>query len=371
MNKEDNPQAFKHWISDSLITKMSKALKGADPSFKTASFQKVGNKLKDLELKARVQLIRDALKDHLPAEYPKALNTLLKSLKSGTLQGFDLWPYTEFVQTYGLNHFDLSMRALYELTQRFTAEFAVRPFIVQDPKASYAQLLKWTQDSNTHVRRWTSEGTRPRLPWGMKLHGAIHDPTEGLKILEKLKWDPELYVRKSVANHLNDIAKDHPKLVVDTLKDWQKNCPKASEAHFDFIQKQALRTLIKKGYKPALKLMGAGEKPQIDCLDFKIDKPGYRVSETLNLQFRLHSKSKKPQKIIVDYIIHFQTARGTHSAKVFKLKTIALKPGETVSVQKNHSLRPITTRKYYPGVHKLEIQANGEVIAEVQWKLRL
>lgn len=368
---EENPQAFKHGINEALLKRMAEALKTVYPDFKSSSFLKTSQDLPPLELKARVQRVRDALKQHLPPAFPKAVAILLKSLKSDTLRGFDLWPYTEFIQTYGLEHFDISMEALSILTSKFTSEFAVRPFLVQYPEATYAKLLAWADHPDHHIRRWTSEGSRPRLPWGLKLQKAIQNPRDGLQILEKLKWDPELYVRKSVANHLNDVAKDHPDLVVQTLKRWQQECPPEAEAWFHWIQRHALRTLIKKGYKPALKLMGAGDRALVKCHGFRISQNVYKTSETLYAEFNLTSTAKKPQKIIVDYIIHFMTARGQPSAKVFKLKSCELAPGATLHFTKKHSLKPITTRRYYPGQHRLEIQVNGEVVAGLDWKFKV
>lgn len=371
MKKQDNPQAFKHWINGELMKKMAHALSQAYPQFPTQNFLKAKSQLSNLELKARVQLIRDLLYRDLPQDYLKALKIIMDSLKTGTLKGFDLWPYTEFVQTYGLEHFDESLKALFELTQKFTAEFAVRPFLIQKPEKSYAQLLKWAEDANPHVRRWTSEGTRPRLPWGVKLHSAIQNPREGLKILEKLKFDPEIYVRKSVANHLNDIAKDHADLVVKTLSDWGRDVPPEYQAHFKWIQRHALRSLIKRGYKPALKLMGVTGSAQVRCSPIQLEKRTYKINETLKFQFQLQSTSRKTQKLIVDYIVHYRKARNQNSPKVFKLKTFEIQPGEILRIEKKHSLREVTTRRHYAGPHRLDIQINGVVISGIDWVLKL
>lgn len=369
--KEENPSAFKHWINESLLKKMAKAISSAHPAFDNKTFVKTAKKFAPLEMKDRVRLVRDTLREHLPQNYSQALKILLKSLKQDTLSGFDLWPYTEFVQTYGLDSFDESTRALHELTQKFTAEFAIRPFLVQDPKKTYALLLKWSKDKNVHVRRLSSEGSRPRLPWGLRLQGAIQDPSSGIQILENLKYDEELYVRKSVANHLNDIAKDHPQLVVDTLERWQKNVPAPHQDKIDWIQKQALRSLIKKGYKPAFKLMGSHHKPEVKVKKFATDKKTYSVNDTMLIHLELESTSQKPQKIIVDYIVHHVKANKETSPKVFKLKSFELQPGEKHIVIKKHSLKPVTTRKYYPGQHGLDLQINGEILAEVRWMLNV
>lgn len=365
----DNPSAFKHWINGDVVHKMSVALHSVFPSFDKKSFQKLTRKLAPLELKPRVLLIRDGLREHLPQEYPKALKILLQSLKQSSLSGFSLWPYTEFVQAYGLDHFEESMAALNQLTQKFTAEFAVRPFLVLHRERTFAHLLACTEDKNLHLRRWASEGSRPRLPWGVKLHDSISSPHRGLDILEKLKYDDELYVRKSVANHLNDITKDHPELVVKTLRNWQKNCPEIHREKIAWIQKQALRSLIKSGYKPALDLMGYGQEAKVKLGALKLNKRRFILNEKITFELSLTSTSPKTQKIAVDYIIHFQKANKKMSAKVFKLKVLELKAREICLLKKNHSLKPVTTRRHYSGLHKVEIQINGKVMATASWHL--
>ena len=182
VKKEDNPSAFKHWFNEALVLRLSSSLKKAYPAFNAKKFNEVARKLPGFEMKPRVHLIRDAMKAELPQDYLKALQILLKSAQVGNLKGFDLWPYTEFIQANGLEHVEESLDALYILTSKFTAEFAVRPFLIHHPKKTFAILKKWSSDKNEHVRRWTSEGTRPRLPWGMKLHASIVDPTPCLEI---------------------------------------------------------------------------------------------------------------------------------------------------------------------------------------------
>ena len=368
---KENPSAFKHSISPQLVKKISKAIKSALPAFDEKNFNKVSDKLASLEMKPRVIAIREALHQNLPHDYKISLSILIKAFKTSDLSGFDLWPFTEFVQTYGLEDFDLSMVALCLLTQKFTAEFAIRPFLIAYPEKSYAVLQRLSLDPNTHIRRWTSEGTRPRLPWGLKLKSAIKDPKPGLKILENLKFDEELYVRKSVANHLNDIAKDHPDLVVSTLKAWQKNCPKEHQKKIDWIQRQALRTLIKKGYKPALTLMGYGQEALIKIGNLKLNKKTFRQNDILSFEVAITSTHSKAQKIAVDYIIHYQKSNKKLSPKVFKLKVFDLKPKEVFQIKKNHNLKAVTTRKHYPGLHKLEIQINGKILASIPWHLTL
>ena len=369
-NKKENPNAFKHMISENLVTKMASAIAGVDATFDKSRFLLAAKELGPLELKQRVILLREKLKSTLHEDFSKALETLLKSLNSKQLKGFDLWPYTEFIQTYGVHDPKASLQALYELTSLFTSEFAVRPFLKNHSKMTLAFLEKCTQDANVHVRRWASEGTRPRLPWGEKLHSHIENPELGIRLLEKLKYDDELYVRKSVANHLNDISKDNPDTVLDLLNQWLKNAPATHQVKIDWIIRHSLRSLIKAGHPKALKLIGADTKSKVSLMGFKLNGQHFKVKDALEFEFHLQSNAKKVQKIIVDYAIHFVMANGKHSRKVFKLKTANIVGGEKLLIKKRHPIRPITTRKYFSGLHKIDIQVNGNILAEKKWTLK-
>jgi 3-methyladenine DNA glycosylase AlkC len=366
----ENPNAFKHWIGEALLGRLADEIDRAQPGLDTARLRALTARLAPLELKDRVRLVRDTLREILPAKFPRALSILLEAARRPALKGFDLWPVTEFVQTFGVDDFERSMRALHLLTQRFTAEFAVRPFLKRDQARTFAVLERWAEDRNHHVRRAASEGSRPRLPWGERVPALIDDPRPGLAVLEKLRFDPELYVRKSVANHLNDISKDHPKLVIATLRRWAREARASDRANVDWIVRHALRGLIKAGDREALALIGVSHRPRIAIRDFKLSRRQVRVGEALQFAFALESTTRGEQKVVVDYVIHFVNASGRHGVKVFKLKTFNL-PGRTrLGLSKSHSLRPITTRTYYPGEHRLQIQVNGIVSHEATWFIR-
>lgn len=368
--KVENPTAFKHWIDVALLRRMATALSSAHRGFEARSFLELADHLEPLELKQRVCLVREGLRARLPIEFPSAVAILLGSLKHKNLTGFDLWPYTEFVQTYGLEHFDESMNALRELTKLFTAEFAVRPFLRLYPERTLLRLSEWANDKDIHVRRLVSEGTRPRLPWGERLGHFIKNPALTLVLLEQLKHDPELYVRKSVANHLNDIAKDHPELVVKTLKRWLARSTDADQLkRIQWIRGRSLRTLIKQGHPGALGLMGFRTDAKIRLKGLTLNKKKYRIRETLEFQFELVSRSRKEQKLVVDYVIHHVRGNKGRTPKVFKLKNVTLMPGESLRITKKHSLKPITTRRYYSGKHLLEIQVNGKILSGSEWHL--
>jgi 3-methyladenine DNA glycosylase AlkC len=368
---EVNESAFKHFFDLALLQRIAKAIHTPYPSFDKKKFTALMAQLKPLEMKARVKRIRDELHQQLPANFPKALKILLVSLNDETLQGFDLWPYTEFVQTYGLDHLELSLKALKQMTTLFTSEWAIRPFLKLYPDETLSYLEQCSHDKDIKVRRWASEGSRPRLPWGERLHNFIKDPTATSKILDNLKIDPELFVRKSVANHLNDIAKDHPEYVIKVLKKWQKTTEKEHLKKIDWIIRHSLRTLIKAGHPGALSLIGVSKDTKIKLQNFKINKKKIVLGDKIIFEFDIQSLSAKPQKLVVDYIIHFVKANKKNSPKVFKLKTIEILPKQTLTFIKSHHLKKVTTREYYSGRHVLEIQINGVVAEACNWTLEI
>lgn len=367
---EDNPNAFKHWINAQVVETYALGLKKFHSELDSRRFRAIVAKFPELELRARVRLIAETLREVLPQEYPKALRALLGAIRAQKMEGFALWPATEFIQLHGLNHFDLSFEAMRELTALFTAEFAVRPFVTRDLKRACAELERAARDGNVHLRRWASEGLRPRLPWGERLHALIQDPTPCLRILELLRFDPEVYVRKSVANHLNDISKDHPEVVVKTLQAWAKEVPRGFEKEFHFILNRALRTLVKKGDARALKLLGVAHgDPALSIDRFQLSAKEARIGGSIEMSLRLKNHSKSERPFVLDYAIHHRKANGETSAKVFKLRSGRLRPGAEVEIRKAHSFKRITTRVYYPGVHGVEILLNGKPLSRLDFRL--
>ncbi len=326
-----------------------------------------------LNLMQRGVKIADALQEHLPRDYARAIKLLLASLGSqaettdgGSLASFLYLPHTLFVARHGLENFELSMQAQYELTQRFTAEFSIRPFIERYPQQSLALLEKWASDDNPHVRRLVSEGTRPRLPWASRLREFQKDPSPVLALLELLKDDPELYVRRSVANNLNDIGKDHPDVLVSTARRWIKN---ANDNRM-WIIKHALRSAVKRGDQKALSVLGFGGKARVSITDIRITPRRVRIGEKIAICFSLVNKSRQTQDVLVDFRIHFIKANGGSKPKVFKLKQLQFAPGESMQLRKTVSLQEMTTRKHYPGVHVVDVMINGVVQPLDQFELR-
>jgi 3-methyladenine DNA glycosylase AlkC len=367
---ETNPQAFKHLFGRELLDRLSRALSHVYVDFDQKAFIGLIPQLETLEMKPRVQLIREELRRQLPQDYKKALAILTQVTQSKNLDGFDLWPISDFIQTYGLDEPVLSLEALKELTSLFSSEFAVRPFLKHRPTETLQFLKKCALDSNEHIRRWASEGSRPRLPWGERLQEFVRDPSPTLPILELLKFDPEIYVRKSVSNHLNDIAKDHPEKVIQILEKWKKAAGTEHETKLLWIIRHSLRTLIKAGHPEALELIGVSSVVEIKVSNFKINKPSFKLGDRLEFGFEIRSQANKPQKLVVDYIIHYLKSNQKTSPKVFKLKTLQIQPKEIITIRKSHHIKKVTTRVHYPGTHAIEIQINGKLRGRLDWNLK-
>ncbi|WP_336818002.1 DNA alkylation repair protein [Cedecea sp. MMO-103] len=370
----ENQNAFKHAFNHGLLQDIASLIARHHPAFNAKAFLKQAENLDKLEMKARVQAIRDALAAELPQDYPAALGVVVAVLKEHKLRGFAVWPFAEFIQVYGLNHPALSLEALKVVTVCFTAEWAVRPFIKQDPDATMRFLLKCAQDESVDIRRWASEGTRPRVPWGEKLHLFIKDPAGTRAILDALKFDPELYVRKSVANHLNDITKDHPDYVIQLLQNWQQQAKQSGGDDVKkvaWITRHSLRTLIKNGHPDALALIGVQHGADVALDAFSLKQKAIALGENLAFKVSLRSTSRSSQNIVVDYVLHFMKANGSLAPKVFKLRTFELPAGASVTIEKKHAVKTITTRQYYPGVQRIEIQVNGKVLGGDEWVLDL
>ena len=361
-------RAMKNLINRLLLERMAQEISLVYPPFPKAKFIKRSSSLDGLELKARVLKVTAELKKNLPENYPVALSILVKTMERDELSGFDLWPFSEYIGQFGLEHFEESLHAMMVLTERFTSEFAVRPFFLKD----HARVLKFFSNhvahKNHHIRRWISEGARPLLPWGERLPQFVADPTPTLQLLESLKFDEELYVRKSVANHINDISKHHPELVILTIGRWVRTSPPEHVDKIQWIKRHGLRTLIKKGNPDALKLMGVTGKAKIKAGRIKLNQKQFLLNDRLEFEIELQSTAKQSQRLIVDYLIDFQKANGKKGSKVFKLKMIEINTGESILIRKVHHLRKISTMTYYKGPHQVMIQVNGEIIASAVWQ---
>lgn len=317
----------------------------------------------DLALIPRMRKMSEGLRATLPDNYKKAVK-ILRDLAPRIDRGFVTIVLPDFVGQYGLDDFDTSIKALKYFTPFGSSEFAIRPFLKKDLTRTLAVMEEWSRDKDEHVRRLASEGCRPRLPWSFRLEQLILDPSPVAPILENLKADPSPYVRKSVANHLNDITKDHPTWVLDRIATWDLANPQTA-----WIVKHALRTLIKKGDKQALAVIGAGEKADVEIHKLTITPRQIKLGEQMTFSFDITSRSRKAQRLVVDYAIHYVKKSGATSAKVFKLKELTLPAGATAHIAKKQSIKNFTTREHHAGLHKVDILINGENLAGDSFQL--
>jgi len=371
-------EPFKNLLNKEIIESIATHFQRQWPELDDKAFVAMAtNDLDTLELKARTERITETMIKYLPADFEKAAKIILASLgtpladdiSAGTVDakgiaGWAIMPMTHYVGLRGHDHFDLSMMLFKEMTKRASAEFGIRFFILASPNKTLKALKAWTTDDNQHVRRLVSEGIRPRLPWAMRLPMFINDPAPVIDLLEQLKDDEEEYVRRSVANNLNDIAKDHPDLVAEISARWLQN---ASQERKRLIR-HACRTLIKNGHKKTLAVLGF--KPaRIKHANVEILTPTVVFGDALEFRFSLCSDSNQDQAVIIDYTIHHQKSNGSTSPKVFKWRTTTLTPEKTLASTKKHAIKKITTRVYYPGLHKVEIMVNGVSVAAADFQL--
>jgi 3-methyladenine DNA glycosylase AlkC len=356
---------LKEFFSPSLVRRLAGDVARVYPEFPVRRFVKAASSgLDALELVDRGRHIARALGDHLPPAYPEATAILLRSLGpehatdelvGAGLAPFFYLPHVVFVAERGLEHFDVSMHAQYELTKRFSAESSIRPYIARDPERTFAVLRAWTSDPNAHVRRLVSEGTRLRLPWAARVRWLEENPGRVIELLERLKDDPSTMVRRSVANNLNDLGRVWPDLLARTCAAWQVGASGDRRA----LVEHALRGAVKRGDAGALRLLGYGQKPAVALEAVRFVPRRVVIGGRVAMTFRLRSRSRKPQGLLVDVAVHFVKARG-RAAKVFKVGRFVVPPGGTVELRTAFSLAVHTTRVPRPGPHAVDVLVNGE-----------
>ena len=333
------------------------------PDFDRAGFLAIAlDGYEALELTPRARRISDALAQVLPSDRNEAIRLVVSALGPPTesnhltgMDGFLYLPFVFFVADYGLDCFETSMKAQYELTKRFTAEFSLRFFIERHPRATFERLAEWATDPNVHVRRLVSEGTRSRLPWAPRLRTVQENPDPVLDLLELLKDDPEEYVRRSVANNLNDIAKDHPERVVEVAARWWVDAPPDRRR----LVRHALRTLVKSGHRGALGVLGYGGESPIVLRGVTCTPETAQIGGKVRIEAHFENPSQGAGGGLVDFRVHFVKSNGTVRPKVFKGAELDLGAGESATVKKTLSLAQHTTRKHYPGSHSVEVLLNG------------
>ena len=356
-------ESLKTFFNEDAVRRLASMLRDAHPAFPEHRFvSEASEGLDALELMDRARHIMRAMHRALPEDFEQASRILQSSLgpplertEGLGMSVFLYLPYVLYVAEHGLGHFEPAMRLQYELTQRFTAEFSIRPYLERYPEQTLARLRQWAGDANVHVRRLVSEGTRPRLPWAPRLRAFQEDPRPVLELLELLKDDAEQYVRRSVANNLNDIGKDHPALLVATCKRWSRG----ASLERQWILRHALRSAVKRGEPGALDVLGYGGPAVLEVkASFSPRTP--RLGESVKVALRVANRSTQRQKAVVDLRVHFVKANGSTRPKVFKVRQVDLAPGGSTVLEKTVSLEVLTTRQHYPGTHSVEVLVNGQ-----------
>ena len=349
-------ELLKDVFNRKFIKKLSADLKGSYPKFDEALFIK-GALTKDWPekaLKQRMRHISENMKSCLPSDYKKAIS-LLKPV-SDNYSGLEHMIFPDFIELCGIDDLSASIEAMEYFTENSSSEFPIRFFIIKYEKQMLAQMKKWAKSKNEHHRRLASEGCRPRLPWAIGLPKYKKDPIAILPILEALKNDESEYVRRSVANNLNDISKDNPKVVIEIAKTWKGLSPET-----DKLIKHGCRTLLKQGDPKTIKLFGFREPKDIQIKKFKVTKE-IKMGEEIEFSFTLNTDKKKLGLLRIEYIIEFVRQNNKTGKKVFKVSEGRYDEAERKIIKK-HSFQPISTRKYYTGKHSISVVVNGIVLS--------
>ena len=358
---------LKDEITVATAQRLATAIAGIDPGFDPGRYiQRIRPLLDDLELKDRVNLLADELASGLdvPNDYPGALATVValaetEPAESWAVGMFAAWPLCSFVERHGVDHPTESLAAMPALTKRWSCEFAIRPFLEHHLDETWDRLLEWRHDQHEAVRRLVSEGTRPLLPWATRVAALTEAPERGLDLIAPLRTDPSETVRRSVANHLNDVAKADPVLVTETLTTWLAT----SHPPDDRLVSHGLRTLVKRGDPAAMRLLGFDTDAQVEVEHFGCQPAAITLGQSIELSAVIRSTTKQDQHLVVDYVIHHPTATGDWSTKVFKWTNLRLPAAATLTIEKRRAIKAISTRTYHPGLHRVELQVAGQVLA--------
>ena len=358
-------EPLKNAYGPEIPRRIAAMIASVHPAFPSKAFLREALRGYDaLELMPRGRHLARVLADHLPPDFPEAAAILVASMAApdgkagGAMSSFIFMPHAFFVADRGLDHFEAAMAAQRAITQRFTAEFSIRPFLERHPGRTLARLAEWTRDPSEHVRRLVSEGTRPRLPWAARLREFQRDPAPVLALLEALRDDPSLYVRRSVANNLNDIGKDHPALLVATCRRWTEG----ATAERRWVVAHALRSAVKRGDAAALEVLGFRGGARLAVEDSAVSPRRIAIGGKVRVAFDLVNRSARQEAAVVDFRIHYVKANGRASPKVFKLRAVALAPRSRIRLGKSVSLADMTTRRHHPGRHLVEALVNGRPV---------
>jgi len=351
--------ALKDYISEDLLDALAAELVAAWPAFPTSTFLvEAGAGLQGLELKDRVRQVAAALRRALPDDVATVVRILRAAMSSPAFTGWIVWPVTELVGQIGPGEPEVIVPFLAELTPRSTCEFAIRPVLEQHPALVFSHLEQWVHHPDEHVRRLVSEGTRPRLPWGARLRDLQRDPTPAIRLLDELRDDPSAYVRRSVANHLGDIAKDHPALAMDTAERWLAD----GGDHVKAVVRHGLRALIKAGDARALRLIGYAADAPVRLLGVSVTPARLPIGGRASIVVSLTADGKDPVPVVVEYLVHYLGSRGPRKPKAYRLAERTLEPGVEREFRRRHRFDHASIRTLHPGTHVIEVQVNGRVL---------
>lgn len=356
---------FKDRFSESFLQHFVESMQSHSAAFDADVFFKqiYDDQWQELAFKQRIRHIAQAITVALPLPYEQAIDILIQVAPS--CRGVEYLFFPDYVELNGLEYLDISIRALEIFTVYSSAEFAVRPFIIRYPKQMLAQMDRWIISDNEHLRRLASEGFRPRLPWATQLPLFIQDPSPILERLTQLKTDSSLYVRKSVANHLNDMAKDYPERIANLAKEWYGH-----DTHTDWIVRHGCRTLLKRDHPAILELFGYVASEDVHIANFHIQPTAVMMGDYVEFSFLLMNESSTDQSLRIDYEIHHMKANGKNVPKRFKWTAKSFTPGSHF-LTKKHLFKEITTRKYYAGIHYVSIYINGVEQDKASFQLQL
>ena len=364
------PEPLKNIYSPLFFEQFTAEIKEVLPKFNKQAFinQVFDVHWQNKELKQRMRHISTVLKDYLPGIYPQQIKTILLFIdqlqRKGIKSGFEYMFLPDFIEQYGLENFTASLNAMEQITKFTSCEFAIRPFLLHHQKEVMQQMLKWSKHAHHHVRRFSSEGCRPRLPWAMAIPSLKEDPSPIIPVLENLRNDESLFVRKSVANNLNDIAKDHPDVVAQLVKSW-----KGESKGTDWIIKHGCRTLLRKADNTIYGLFGLSNETSWEIQKLTLNTTRLTMGESLSFSFELVLRSKKEEKLRIEYAIYYVKANGSLSRKVFHLAAKTYQPNTVYHIKKQQRFQDFTTRKHYPGKHKIGILINGKEMAVKEFVL--
>ena len=362
---------LKNLYSDDFFETLTQSIDTVVEGFEKSNFlaDVYDSDWENRELKQRMRHISTVLKKYLSKNFEKSSEQLLditaylQALNRKELN-FPCILIPDYIEQNGLDHFETSVKAFEKITMFISCEFAVRPFIIKYKKQMLDFMLEWTRHESEHVRRLASEGSRPRLPWAMALPDLKKNPSPILPILEELKSDSSEYVRKSVANSLNDISKDNPELLIEIAQKW---IGKTKET--DWIVKHACRTLLKAGNTQVLEMFGLGSVEKIRVPNFQIKSEIVEIGNDLFFSFDLHNQSEQEVKIRLEYGIYYQKKNGTLSRKVFKISEKIYPPKSGTTISRKQSFKLISTRKYHEGKHKVALIINGIEFEKIEFIL--